>query len=74
MAVAYSSRMNAADALLWNNERDPMLRSTILSVMILDQPPAELRFREAVHRTLAKVPRLKQRFALDPLNAAPPRL
>ena len=73
MAVTYSNRMNAADALLWNNERDPMLRSTITSVMILDQPPAELGFREAVHRTLARVPRLQQRVVLDPLRAAPPR-
>ena len=34
--VRYDDRMSDSDALLWNNERDPMLRSTIPSVMVLD--------------------------------------
>ena len=36
--IRYAERMSASDALMWNNERDPMLRSTILSVMLLDRP------------------------------------
>jgi hypothetical protein len=65
--------MSPSDALMWNIERDPMLRSTILSVMILDRPPDPDRFRIAVARSLQRVPRLRQRVALDPLGVAPPR-
>jgi WS/DGAT/MGAT family acyltransferase len=71
--VQYDDWMGPADALLWNNERDPMLRSTILSVMVLDGPPDEERFRGAVERCLTRIPRLRQRVVLDPLGAAPPR-
>jgi WS/DGAT/MGAT family acyltransferase len=73
MSVHYEDRMSDSDALLWNNEQDPMLRSTIVSVMILDRAPDEGRFAQAVQRSLARVPRLRQRVVLDPLSAAPPR-
>jgi WS/DGAT/MGAT family acyltransferase len=72
-AVRYEDRMGESDALLWNIERDPMLRSTITSVMLLERPPDPERFAAAVQRSLAKVPRLRQRVALDPLGVAPPR-
>jgi len=65
--------MNDSDALLWNNERDPMLRSTILSAMILDGLPDDERLGQAIDRSLAKIPRLRQRVVLDPLGVAPPR-
>ena len=35
--VEFRERMSDNDALLWNNERDPMLRSTIVSVLLLDR-------------------------------------
>jgi WS/DGAT/MGAT family acyltransferase len=73
VSVRYESRMSDSDALLWNNERDPMLRSTILAVMVLDAAPDPARAAEAVQRSLARIPRLRQRVALDPLAAAPPR-
>jgi WS/DGAT/MGAT family acyltransferase len=69
----YADRMSDADALLWNNERDPMLRSTILSLLLLDRVPDEARFRAALDRSLERIPRLRQRVVLDPLGAAPPR-
>ncbi|MCZ6782910.1 MAG: wax ester/triacylglycerol synthase family O-acyltransferase [Proteobacteria bacterium] len=72
-SIRYQDRMSESDALLWNNERDPMLRSTILSVQILDGTPDPERFRAAVERSLRVVPRLRQRVALDPIGAAPPR-
>jgi diacylglycerol O-acyltransferase / wax synthase len=71
--IRYGDRMSESDAILWNNERDPMLRSTIASVMILERSPDPERFAGAVARSLDKVPRLRQRVALDPLGAAPPR-
>ena len=69
----YDERMSASDALMWNIERDPMLRSTILSAIVLDGLPDEARFRQALERALGKVPRLRQHVVLDPLGAAPPR-
>ena len=72
-ALRYEDRMSDSDALLWNNERDPMLRSTITSLMVLDRAPDPKRFAEALERSLARVPRLRQRVVLDPLGAAPPR-
>jgi WS/DGAT/MGAT family acyltransferase len=69
----YGERMSETDALLWNNERDPMLRSTILSLLLLDRAPDEARFHAAIDRALARIPRLRQRVVLDPLGAAPPR-
>ena len=73
MPVRYSDRMSDSDALLWNNERDPMLRSTIVSVMLLDGEPDEARLGGAIERSLERIPRLRQRVVLDPLGAAPPR-
>jgi len=72
-SVRYGDRMSPSDALLWTNELDPMLRSTILSVMILEKPPEPARFERLLARAMDRVPRLRQRVALDPLGAAPPR-
>jgi WS/DGAT/MGAT family acyltransferase len=71
--AVYGERMSASDTLLWNNERDPMLRSTIISMMVLEGAPDPARFAGAVARSLGRVPRLRQRVVLDPLRAAPPR-
>lgn len=72
MPIRFEEHMSGADALMWNNERDPMLRSTILSVLVLDREPDPARIDEAVERCLAAVPRLQQHVVLDPLHAAPP--
>ena len=69
----YQSRMNASDALLWANEQDPMLRSTITSLMLLDSAPNLDRLRGAMERSLDRIPRLRQHVVVDPLAAAPPR-
>jgi WS/DGAT/MGAT family acyltransferase len=65
--------MSASDALLWTNERDPMLRSTITSLLLLDGPPNLDRFRQAIERSLERIPRLRQHVVIDALGAAPPR-
>ena len=73
MSVRYEDRMSDSDALLWINERDPMLRSTIISMMVLDRAPDDARLAEAIDRSVARIPRLRQRVVLDALGAAPPR-
>ena len=36
MSVTFEDRMSDADALMWNIEKDPMLRSTVTTLMVLD--------------------------------------
>src|SRR5262249_45354785 len=62
-----------SDALMWNIERDPILRSTITGVWLLDQAPDRARLRERAERALHHIPRLRQRVAANPFSIAPPR-
>ena len=47
-SVRYADRMSPSDALLWSNELDPMLRSTIVSVMLLEGAPDPGRFERVL--------------------------
>jgi diacylglycerol O-acyltransferase len=71
--VVYDDWMSDSDALMWHIERDPMLRSTVLSAWILDRAPDDARFRATLERTERMVPRLHQRVVEDPLGVAAPR-
>lgn len=71
--VTFDDWMSESDALMWRIENDPLLRSTVLSVWLLDRPPDAVRFRATLDRTLTMVPRLRQRVAEDPLGVSPPR-
>jgi WS/DGAT/MGAT family acyltransferase len=71
--VVYEDRMSDSDALMWNIERDPVLRSTITGVWLLDQAPDRDRLRERASRALHHIPRLRQRVAANPFSIAPPR-
>ena len=59
--VTYADTMSSSDALIWNIERDPMLRSTIMSVWFLERPPTRQRMRATVERMVEQLPRLRQR-------------
>ena len=65
--------MSESDALMWHMERDPLLRSTITSVWVLDREPDESRFDDLLDRAVAAIPRLRQRVLADPQAIAPPR-
>ena len=71
--VKFEHRMSDADALMWAIEKDPMLRSTITTVVVLDGEVS----RDAVWRSFDRasrvVPRLRQRVRSNPLSVAPPR-
>jgi WS/DGAT/MGAT family acyltransferase len=71
--VIYDDWMNGSDALMWHIERDPLLRSTVLSVWVLDRAPNQAGFAATLERTLDHVPRLRQRVIEDPIGVAPPR-
>jgi WS/DGAT/MGAT family acyltransferase len=72
-SLTYQDRMSDSDALMWNIERDPILRSTITGVWLLDQPPDRARLRERAERAIHYIPRLRQRVAANPFSIAPPR-
>jgi WS/DGAT/MGAT family acyltransferase len=71
--VRFERRMSDGDALLWNIETDPLLRSTILCLWLLDGPPDRARFEDKIERASRAIPRLRQRVVPDPLSLAPPR-
>ena len=71
--IEFDARMSDADALMWNLETDPILRSTILSTWILDRTPDLERFHAKLERATHIIPRLRQRVVADPLGIAPPK-
>ncbi|MEY2454745.1 MAG: diacylglycerol O-acyltransferase / wax synthase, partial [Acidimicrobiaceae bacterium] len=71
--MRFENRMSDSDALMWTVEKDPLLRSTITSVAVLDQSPDRARLVESVDRATRLVPRLRQRVVSNPLSIAPPR-
>jgi len=71
-ATRFHDRMTEADAVIWSIERDPALRSTILSVWLLDRAPDWQRFSARFERCVEEIPRLRQRVVEDPLGLAPP--
>jgi WS/DGAT/MGAT family acyltransferase len=73
LARQFDEHMSDADALMWNIEKDPVLRSTILAVGILDQPPDFGRLRRRYEQAGHTIPRLRQRVLTPPMRMAPPR-
>src|SRR6187397_1200733 len=65
--------MSDADALMWSIEKDPLLRSTITSISILDRAPDRERLLRRIDRGTRRIPRLRQRVVSVPLSIAPPR-
>ena len=68
----FDRRMSEQDALMWNIEMDPLLRSTITSVAILDRSPDRERLRDRIERASRSVLRLRQVVLVAPHNIAPP--
>jgi WS/DGAT/MGAT family acyltransferase len=65
--------MSDADTAMWVGERDPRLRSTILSVWVLDRMPDEEDFEDMLAEAVDAIPRLRQRVVRDAFEIAPPR-
>lgn len=72
-ALHYEEWMSSGDALMWHIERDPLLRSTVTAIWVLDRVPDRDLFFAAVGRAVEVVPRLRQRAASDRYGIAPPR-
>jgi diacylglycerol O-acyltransferase / wax synthase len=71
--MQYESRMSDSDALMWTIEKDPLLRSTITAVGLLDQAPDHGRLMDTMERATRLIPRLRQRVIGNPFSLAPPR-
>ena len=71
--LRFERRMSDSDALLWRVERDPLLRSTITSVAVLDGPFDRERLERGIERATRLVPRLRQRVLSSPISPSPPR-
>ncbi len=71
--LEFEPRMSDADALMWNIEKDPLLRSTILTVMVFDRSLDRDRLHRRIDRVSRLIPRLRQRVRGHTLSIAPPR-
>ncbi|KAA0232684.1 MAG: putative diacylglycerol O-acyltransferase [Acidimicrobiales bacterium] len=71
--VEFPPRMSDADSVMWSIEKDPMLRSTILTLAVFDRPIDRARFVHTIDRATRVIPRLRQRVRSNPLSLAPPR-
>ncbi|MBK5288824.1 MAG: DUF1298 domain-containing protein [Acidimicrobiia bacterium] len=64
--------MSDSDALMWNIEKDPLLRSTIVTVLFFDQVPDWATLVARVDRGSWLIPRMRQRVATPLLRMGPP--
>ncbi len=71
--LEFHDRMSDSDALMWNIEKDPALRSTITAVLVFDRSIERERLVRTFERLTRVVPRLRQRVRSNPLSIAPPR-
>lgn len=71
--MADDPRMDWADAVMFGVEEDPILRSTITLVILLDSEPDETVVRDRIDRLTRQVPKLRQRAVGNALSLAPPR-
>jgi len=65
--------MSDQDALMWSIEKDPMLRSTVTTLMVLDGEVRADQLHHTFDRASRIIPRLRQRVRGNPLSLAPPR-
>jgi diacylglycerol O-acyltransferase len=72
MAERFETHMSDADALMWNIEKDPQLRSTIVAVMVLDRVPDWSVLRDRIERATWDIPRMRQRVVTPMLRLGPP--
>jgi WS/DGAT/MGAT family acyltransferase len=65
--------MTQTDLMSWRMEDDPVLRSTIVSIVLLDRSPDQDRLVDVLHRAIDAVPMFKCRPVTSSLRWVPPR-
>ena len=71
-AERFEAHMSDSDALMWNIEKDPLLRSTIVTVLFFDQAPDWETLVERIERGSWLIPRMRQRVATPLMRMGPP--
>ena len=71
--MSSTTLLRASDAVLWTIERDPLLRSTVFVVGLLDREPKRKAVERALERASRAFPRLRQRVAPSTLPIGPPQ-
>lgn len=71
-AERFEAHMSDSDALMWNIEKDPLLRSTIVTVLFFDRTPDWDTIVSRVERGSWLIPRMRQRVATPLLRIGPP--
>jgi diacylglycerol O-acyltransferase len=69
----FDDRMSDSDALMWSIEKDPLLRSTIVTVSTFEGRLDHDRVRHQIDYLSRVIPRFRQRVRANPLSIAPPR-
>lgn len=72
MSDLLPAHVRATDAFTLRMERDPLLRSTITALAVLDRAPDWGRLVERVERATRLVPSFRARLVPSPLGVAPP--
>ena len=57
-----TERLAPSDSLMWRIEADPVLRSPVLVVGLLDRAPSRARLRAAVERAIREIPGLRRKL------------
>lgn len=73
MSTRTDAHLRSSDAFSWYMERDPVLRSTIVTVAWLDRAPDWDRFVDRVERATRLIPHFRDRLSEPPLRLATPR-
>jgi diacylglycerol O-acyltransferase len=66
-------RMGAFDAVMWGVEQDPILRSVVVAMTVLDEMPDVDLLVDRITRMTLAVPKLRQRVIGNPVSPIPPR-
>ena len=67
-----SEPMNGTDATLWDIERDPALRTTVVSILQLDRSVKPERLLRSIDESSRLMPRMRQRVVEAPLGMGVP--
>ena len=64
--MEFPREMGAQDAMLWRMEKEPLFRSTLLAVTLLERPPDREHFLRNAACMAQELPRLRQRIVPMP--------
>ena len=73
MADLLEAHVSESDAFTIQLERDPLLRSTIVAVAILDRAPDRAVLLDRIDRATRLAPTFREKLVRSPLRLAPPR-